>query len=47
MIYCGYQGCGKSTYCRENPQTTMDLDSSMFTKKRGGKRIYCHGAIIK
>lgn len=33
MIYCGYQGCGKSTYCRDNPDTTIDLDSSLFIKK--------------
>lgn len=32
MIYCGYQGVGKSTYCRENPTTTVDLDSSNFKK---------------
>lgn len=35
MIYCGYQGVGKSTYCRENPLTTVDLDSSNFTKNEG------------
>ncbi len=33
MIYCGYQGCGKSTYCREHPNTAFDLDSSMFVKR--------------
>jgi hypothetical protein len=32
MIYCGYQGVGKSTYCRNNPNTTVDLDSSNFKK---------------
>ena len=32
MIYCGYQGVGKSTYCRNNPNTTVDLDSSNFEK---------------
>lgn len=33
MIYCGYQGCGKSTYCRNHKDSTVDLDSSMFIKK--------------
>ena len=32
MIYCGYQGCGKSTYCKAHPDTTIDLDSSNFPK---------------
>lgn len=32
MIYCGYQGCGKSTYCKVHPDTTIDLDSSNFPK---------------
>lgn len=40
MIYCGYQGCGKSTYCRNNPTTTIDLDSSMFTKIEGWEANY-------
>ena len=31
MIYCGYQGCGKSTYCRTH-NNTVDLDSSFFKK---------------
>ena len=40
MIYCGYQGCGKSTYCRANPDTTIDLDSSMFVKRDGWEINY-------
>lgn len=40
MIYCGYQGCGKSTYCKEHPDTTIDLDSSMFTKRVGWEEDY-------
>lgn len=40
MIYCGYQGCGKSTYCRNHPTTTIDLDSSMFIKREGWELAY-------
>lgn len=40
MIYCGYQGCGKSTYCRSHKETTVDLDSSMFIKKTGWEINY-------
>lgn len=40
MIYCGYQGCGKSTYCKANPDTTVDLDSSAFVKREGWEEIY-------
>ena len=40
MIYCGYQGCGKSTYCAANPTTTIDLDSSMFVKCEGWEKDY-------
>ena len=40
MIYCGYQGCGKSTYCRNNPDTTIDLDSSNFVKKDKWEYLY-------
>jgi hypothetical protein len=40
MIYCGYQGCGKSTYCRNNPDTTIDLDSSNFVKKDKWENLY-------
>lgn len=40
MIYCGYQGVGKSTYCRNNPSTTVDLDSSNFKKLEGWEKEY-------
>lgn len=40
MIYCGYQGCGKSTYCKAHKDTTVDLDSSMFTKRKGWEIDY-------
>ena len=40
MIYCGYQGCGKSTYCRNHPDTTVDLDSSYFNKYNGWEINY-------
>lgn len=40
MIYCGYQGCGKSTYCKNNPTTTVDLDSSFFNKYEGWENNY-------
>lgn len=40
MIYCGYQGCGKSTYCRNHQATTIDLDSSMFVKREGWEADY-------
>lgn len=40
MIYCGYQGCGKSTYCKAHPDTTVDLDSSMFVKAPGWEKGY-------
>lgn len=40
MIYCGYQGCGKSTYCRNHTDTTIDLDSSMFVKREGWEENY-------
>lgn len=40
MIYCGYQGVGKSTYCRNNPDTTVDLDSSNFKKVIGWEKEY-------
>lgn len=40
MIYCGYQGCGKSTYCRNNPNTAVDLDSSNFVKKDKWEHFY-------
>lgn len=40
MIYCGYQGCGKTTYCKNNPNTTVDLDSSAFVKTNGWEENY-------
>lgn len=40
MIYCGYQGTGKSTYCRAHPDTTVDLDSSIFVKNENWYRYY-------
>lgn len=40
MIYCGYQGCGKSTYCKKHPTTTIDLDSSSFYKIDGWEENY-------
>lgn len=40
MIICGYQGCGKSTYCKAHPDTTVDLDSSMFVKREGWEVNY-------
>lgn len=46
MIYCGYQGCGKSTYCRSHPDTTVDLDSSGFIKRDGWEAEYVKTAQI-
>ena len=45
MIYCGYQGCGKSTYCRTFPENTFDLDSSAFTKVNGWEENYVRTAV--
>lgn len=45
MIYCGYQGSGKSTHCRKNPTTTVDLDSSAFVKVNGWEENYVRTAI--
>ena len=45
MIVCGYQGVGKSTYCRNNPNTTVDLDSSMFKKTPGWEKTYIDTAL--
>ena len=45
MIYCGYQGSGKSTYCRNNPTTTIDLDSSAFAKTLGWEKLYVQTAV--
>lgn len=44
MIICGYQGCGKSTYCRAHVGTTIDLDSSMFIKREGWEADYVNVA---
>lgn len=40
MIICGYQGCGKTTYCKNNPITAYDLDSSVFVKCEGWEEKY-------
>lgn len=45
MIYCGYQGSGKSTYCRNHPNTTVDLDSSAFIKIAGWEENYVRTAV--
>lgn len=45
MIYCGYQGCGKTTYCKNNPTTTIDLDSSSFVKREGWEETYINIAV--
>lgn len=45
MIICGYQGVGKSTYCRNNPDTTIDLDSSNFKKVNGWEDNYIDTAL--
>lgn len=45
MIYCGYQGCGKSTYCKAHPTDTVDLDSSAYTKCEGWEKTYVADAL--
>lgn len=45
MICCGYQGVGKSTYCRQNPTTTVDLDSSNFKKCENWEEDYVKTAL--
>lgn len=45
MIICGYQGVGKSTYCRNNPTTTIDLDSSNFKKVEHWEENYIKTAL--
>lgn len=45
MIYCGYQGSGKSTHCRNHPNTTVDLDSSAFVKVKGWEENYVRTAV--
>ena len=44
MIICGYQGCGKTTYCR-NHSNAVDLDSSMFVKTEGWEVNYVEVAL--
>ena len=39
MIICGYQGCGKTTYCK-NHVDSIDLDSSNFIKGMGWEKQY-------
>lgn len=46
MIICGYQGCGKTTYCKQNPTTAYDLDSSMFVKSEGWEVKYINLACL-
>lgn len=46
MIICGYQGCGKTTYCKNHPDTTVDLDSSMFIKRPQWEKNYVHLAML-
>lgn len=45
MLYCGYQGVGKSTYCRQNPTATIDLDSSNFKKYEHWEEDYIKMAL--
>ena len=44
MIICGYQGCGKTTYCKTH-NNAIDLDSSMFIKKEGWEVNYVETAL--
>ena len=39
MIICSYQGCGKTTYCK-NHVDSIDLDSSNFVKGMGWEKQY-------
>lgn len=43
MIYCGYQGCGKTTYCKEH-SNCVDLDSSNVKKDKCWFIHYCETA---
>lgn len=45
MIYCGYQGCGKSTYCRTH-ENTVDFDSSAFKKSADWEALYVNMAKV-
>lgn len=44
MIICGYQGCGKTTYCK-NHVDSIDLDSSNFVKGLGWEKQYIRVAM--
>ena len=45
MIYCGYQGVGKTSYCKSHPDC-IDLDSSIFVKDDGWEKDYVKHAIM-
>jgi len=44
-IICGYQGSGKSTYCKVHPTTTIDLDSSAWVKESNWEKNYIDMAL--
>lgn len=44
MLYCGYQGCGKTTYCK-NTIGAVDLDSSNFPKEKNWEIKYIEKAL--
>ena len=44
MIVCGYQGCGKTTYCK-NHKSAIDLDSSNFNKTEKWEAQYLRVAL--
>ena len=44
MIYCGYQGVGKTSYCKTHPNC-VDLDSSNFEKVANWEVKYVNSAI--
>lgn len=45
MIYCGYSGCGKTTYCLAHPDTAIDLDSTHWEKVEGWEKEYINHAL--
>lgn len=45
MIICGYQGVGKSTYCRNHVDSAIDLDSSNFKKVENWHKEYVKQAM--
>lgn len=45
MIICGYQGVGKSTYCRNHVDSAIDLDSSNFKKGKDWQKDYVKQAV--